>query len=292
MGNSPYVDYEVSSSKSWAAEEQLRYLPGMGTQADLTIDANGYPDEATYYHGDLIGSTMLLTDGVGQTVNTAAYTAFGEYIAPSGDIGGDLPADFSRYGYAGAHGYESGMMTIQGANPNLPPITLQHLGERWYQPALGRFVQRDPIGILGGANVYLYCDASPLFSVDPTGLLNFGGLTEHWRRGPRRATNWDRGFVDGVCPIGNPVGPEPGTVVGSVEWMAYCHAQSLGEIAALAYGGGIAHGIAKGIAGRLPRLVSRVKGRAAEQFRKWGGQAKAAGEAFIERWKRNGPQLW
>jgi len=172
MGNSPYVDYEVSDSKTWLAEEQLRYLPGMGTQADLTIDANGYPDEATYYHGDLIGSTMLLTDGVGQTVNTAAYTAFGEYIAPSGTIGGDLPSDFSRYGYAGAHGYESGLMTLQGANTNLPPITLQHLGERWYQPGLGRFIQRDPIGILGGMNVYGYCTNGPTIAIDPSGLTS------------------------------------------------------------------------------------------------------------------------
>jgi len=168
MGNSPYVDYEVSSSKTWAAEEQFRYLPGMGTQADLAVES-GTPGEPMYYHGDLIGSTMMLTGGDGQPVNTAAYTAFGEYIAPSGDIGGNLPSDFSRYGYAGAHGYESGMMTLQGANTDLPPITLQHVGERWYQPSLGRFIQRDPIGIEGGLNVYLYCEANPLVAVDPSG---------------------------------------------------------------------------------------------------------------------------
>jgi len=220
MGNSPYVDYEVSSSKTWAAEEQLRYLPGMGTQADLAVES-GTPGEPMYYHGDLIGSTMMLTDGVGQTVNTAAYTAFGEYVVPgsSGTIGGDLPSDFSRYGYAGAHGYESGLMTLQGANTDLPPITLQHLGERWYQPGLGRFVQRDPIGINGGLNVYLYCVNNPLAAVDPSGLWSpirwiytgdgnasnstydaaLDGVVDYWTNGTPPASSKATAFAGGVA---------------------------------------------------------------------------------------------
>ena len=86
-------------------------------------------------------------------------------------IGGALPEGFPRYAYAGQHGYESGLLSRSGANPNLPPITLQHLGWRWYDPAIGRFVQRDPIGIAGGMNVYAYVDARPLQSVDSDGLI-------------------------------------------------------------------------------------------------------------------------
>ena len=38
-------------------------------------------------------------------------------------------------------GYESGLLVLAGSNPRLSPVTLQHLGHRWYQPDTGRFVQ-------------------------------------------------------------------------------------------------------------------------------------------------------
>ncbi|MBU0639553.1 MAG: RHS repeat-associated core domain-containing protein, partial [Planctomycetes bacterium] len=80
------------------------------------------------------------------------------------------PADTTRYGYAGSYGYESGLLTLACPDPSLPPITLQHVGARWYEPAIGRFVQRDPIGIGGGINVYAYVDGNPVARVDPPGL--------------------------------------------------------------------------------------------------------------------------
>jgi len=41
---------------------------------------------------------------------------------------------------------------------------------RDYDPAIGRFPQSDPIGLLGGLNTYLYVSADPLRWVDPKGL--------------------------------------------------------------------------------------------------------------------------
>ena len=96
---------------------------------------------------------------------------FGEVLDASGRPGGSPPEGFPRYQYAGEWGYESGFLELQGTNPNLPAITLQHLGWRWYDPALGRFVQRDPLGIGAGLNVYLYASAGPTIALDPTGEL-------------------------------------------------------------------------------------------------------------------------
>ena len=132
----------------------------------------GLMDEAYCLDGDLLRSAMLLTDEAGQATETLIYTAFGEPVTPDGAGGwrvGFPPASETRYQYAGGWGYESGLITLYGANPDLPPITLQHVGARWYDPGLGRFVQRDPIGIGGGLNLYTYVESDPLSQVDPTG---------------------------------------------------------------------------------------------------------------------------
>lgn len=41
---------------------------------------------------------------------------------------------------------------------------------RDYDPAVGRYVQSDPIGLVGGLNTYGYAEGSPMALVDPLGL--------------------------------------------------------------------------------------------------------------------------
>ncbi|MGI2030477.1 RHS repeat-associated core domain-containing protein, partial [Endozoicomonas acroporae] len=42
---------------------------------------------------------------------------------------------------------------------------------RDYAPSLGRYIQNDPIGLLGGANSYVYALANPALYIDPLGLF-------------------------------------------------------------------------------------------------------------------------
>ncbi|MCX2831465.1 RHS repeat-associated core domain-containing protein [Microbulbifer thermotolerans] len=44
---------------------------------------------------------------------------------------------------------------------------------RDYDPLVGRYIQRDPIDLIGGINTYQYGNSSPTFFLDPLGLLSF-----------------------------------------------------------------------------------------------------------------------
>ena len=79
----------------------------------------------------------------------------------------------TRYGYAGAWGHEGGP-SLWGSASSDPGFL--HVGARWYDPAMGRFLQRDPIGIVGGLNIYAYVGNSPLMWIDPSGLSWVGDL--------------------------------------------------------------------------------------------------------------------
>lgn len=110
--------------------------------------------EPVYYHHDHLGTTRLLTQQAqeGYDLSTRVYTAFGELIESTGS------AD-TRYGYVGGWGYEE-----------LGEIPFLHVGERCYDPGSGRFLQRDPIGVFGGLNVYGYVANNPVSGIDPEGL--------------------------------------------------------------------------------------------------------------------------
>ena len=49
------------------------------------------------------------------------------------------------------------------------PSGLYYYRARMYSPAVGRFLQADPIGYAGGLNLYAYTDNDPLNQTDPSG---------------------------------------------------------------------------------------------------------------------------
>ena len=114
-------------------------------------DVAATPSSSRYYHADLIGSTRLVTDGNGTIIDRCAYKAFGE-----ARVGGD--SDTSA-GYVGTLGVET------------DPTGLLFMRNRYYSPALGRFIQMDPIGLNGGdVNMYAYVNNDTIIHIDSYGL--------------------------------------------------------------------------------------------------------------------------
>jgi RHS repeat-associated protein len=75
-----------------------------------------------------------------------------------------------------------------------PETRLYYVRNRHYNPQLGRWVQRDPIGYDGGVNLYVYVANSPISLCDPLGLdAGYGSAisnTFSWAVGHSGDTNY------------------------------------------------------------------------------------------------------
>jgi RHS repeat-associated protein len=131
------------------------------------IRAGGY-----YYGRDHLGSIRNLTDRDGRKQAQFDYGPYGEILDSAGDRDPGLPAvrqgvgdndlcfpegTQSDFGYTGLfYHHRSG---------------LNFALNRAYDPAFKRWLSRDPIGEHGGINPYVYVRNSPIFLIDPSGLL-------------------------------------------------------------------------------------------------------------------------
>ena len=105
-----------------------------------------------YYQLDYLGTPLAAHYAKGEAVWTAEYEAWGRISneTVSDGLKADIPFRFQGQYYD----EESG---------------LHYNRFRYYDPAIGRFVSQDPIGLQGGLNIYAYVP-NPILLVDPFGL--------------------------------------------------------------------------------------------------------------------------
>ncbi|HEX7048139.1 MAG TPA: RHS repeat-associated core domain-containing protein, partial [Gammaproteobacteria bacterium] len=152
------------------------YRYGLGFAPTQVIDANGIYD----VHVDHLDTPQTLTDQNGNVVWKADYTAYGS-AAVDEDPDGDGTNITFNIRFPGQYfDAESG---------------LHYNFHRYYDSMMGRYITRDPIGLVGGLNVYGYVGGNPVTKIDPNGKF---GFNVHFAIGYTAALQAGYGFSDAV----------------------------------------------------------------------------------------------
>ncbi len=119
----------------------------------LAVQDAGASQDYVYFH-DALGS-------VGQVLDLAAPTAGAAMVAKY---------EYDPYGHqTGVAGTYDQPFRFSGKYHDAE-TGLGYWGYRYYNPVLGRWINRDPLGELGGLNLYTYCGNEPAGRFDALGL--------------------------------------------------------------------------------------------------------------------------
>lgn len=130
---------------------------------------------------------LALADENGNIVESYEYDAWGNVLSIKDGSGTVLSQSEigNRYLWQGRE-YDS-------------ETGLYYFRARWYNPETGRWLSKDPIGIAGGLNLYVFCENNPVNFVDPMGLA--------WRSSVGAQIVLISGlFIGAGAQIGGPVG--------------------------------------------------------------------------------------
>jgi len=128
---------------------QASYTHGQGIDEPLIMERGG---NSLFYHTDGLGSIVDLTDNLGAVVQSYVYDSFGNIVLQNGSL-------TNPFTYTGREfDSESG---------------LYYYRARYYDASIGRFLQEDPTGLVGGINLYDYVFQNPINLVDPSGLDSY-----------------------------------------------------------------------------------------------------------------------
>jgi RHS repeat-associated protein len=126
-------------------------------------------DNKTYwYQCDQVGAPQELTDREGNIVWAADYKVWGEVSLRK--TGTDGSSRYARRRQAEPPPVLEQPFRFQGQQFD-EETGLHYNRFRYYDPGVGRFVSQDPIGLLGGSNLFAYAP-NPLGWIDPLGLAN------------------------------------------------------------------------------------------------------------------------
>jgi RHS repeat-associated protein len=169
---------EYESSDNWETEDLAReFLWGERFPEPLVLidwtaagDVAAESEEVLHYLHDHLGSVIALVDAGDpnatptpippKVVERYTYDPYGTTYIETWNGSGFDEVEASAYGNPfawTAQRYDAG-------------VGLYAFPFRGYSPALGRFLQRDPLGYIDGPNLYEYVSSMPTTATDPLGL--------------------------------------------------------------------------------------------------------------------------
>ena len=142
----------------------LRYIDDLALR-DRDTTGNGALDERLHGLQDANWNVTALIDSTGAVQERIAYTPYG---VPS-----VLTPSFTQRP-SSSYEWES-----LNAGYRLERVTsLLHVRHRVLNSSLGSWLQRDPLGLHAGVNLYQYVDSAPIDHVDPFGTVPWGKVID------------------------------------------------------------------------------------------------------------------
>ena len=126
-----------------------RYVHGPGVDEPLVAYEGVTASNKSWLYKDHLGSIVGTADATGTSTAVYSYGPYGEPNTLTGQ----------RFRYTGQQ--------------LIGELGLYYYKARFYAPALGRFLQTDPIGTADDLNLYAYVKNNPVNWTDPTGLYWF-----------------------------------------------------------------------------------------------------------------------
>ena len=173
-----YDDQSVIEERNGSDQVTANYIYGTWIDDVLALDKSS---TLYLYHHNVLGSVAGLSNASGNLVEIYEYDAYGNTKVLDSQY-----QSISSSSVDNPYGYTGRRLDSE--------IGLYYYRARYYNPKVGRFIQRDPLGYVDGLNLYTYAQSNPTNYFDPLGTTS--------------CNCYSNSILKGLCYIGENFPPE------------------------------------------------------------------------------------